>query len=80
MTTLEQLRQRYTRNHIELPEFRADYMPHIKNEEHLLRILRDHPQKLRMSKLHASQRAPHIIYLSDLARWLDAQEAATKVA
>ena len=77
MTTLEQLKQRYTRNHVELSEFRADYMPHIKNEEHLLRILRDHPHPLRMCKLHASLRAPYIIYLSDLARWLDAQEIAS---
>lgn len=79
-TTLDQLRKRYTRNHIELQEFRADYMPHINNEEHLLRILRAHPQQLSVSKLHASQRAPYIIYLYDLAKWLDAQEAAARAA
>lgn len=80
MTTLEQLKQRYTRNHVELSEFRADYMPHINEDVHLLRALREHPHSLRVCKLHASQRAPYIIYLSDLAHWLDAQEAATKVA
>ncbi|MDY0186100.1 MAG: pyocin activator PrtN family protein, partial [Desulfuromonadaceae bacterium] len=67
MTTIEQLKKRYTCNHIELSEFRADYMPHINNEVHLLRILRAHPQPLSVSKLHASKRAPYIIYLYDLA-------------
>lgn len=79
-TTLNQLRKRYTRNHVELSEFRADYMPHISNEDHLLRTLRAMPQPLKVSKLHASQRAPYIIYLSDLANWLDAQEAAANAA
>ncbi len=79
-TTLDQLRKRYTRNYVTLSEFRTDYMPHINNEDHLLRILRSHPQTLNVSKLHASQRAPYIIYLRDLAIWLDAQEAAAKAA
>lgn len=79
-TTLEQLRKRYTRNFVTLTEFRADFMPHINNEDHLLRILRTHPQPLSVSKLHASQRAPYIIYLYDLANWLDAQDATARAA
>ncbi|MDY0208080.1 MAG: pyocin activator PrtN family protein [Pseudomonas sp.] len=52
----------------------------MNNEVHLLRILRAHPQPLSVSKLHASKRAPYIIYLYDLANWLDAQEAAARAA
>lgn len=79
-TTLEQLRKRYTRNFVTLTEFRADFMPHINNEEHLLRTLRVSVVPVKVNRLHASQRAARIIYLHDLADWLDAQEAAARAA
>lgn len=79
-TTLEQLRKRYTRNYVTLSEFRADFMPHINNEDHLLRTLRVWVTPIKVNKLHASQRADRIIYLRDLAIWLDAQEAAAQAA
>lgn len=79
-TTLEQLRKRYTRNYVTLSEFRVDYMAHINNEDHLLRTLRAWDQPITVNRLHASQRAERIVYLRDLAHWLDAQEAAAKAA
>lgn len=80
ITTHSQLARRYSRNYITLDEFRTDHMPHISNEAHLLRVLAEHPVPLRWSRLHDSQRAPRIVFLTDLAEWLDQVETAATAA
>lgn len=80
ISTHSQLARRYTRNYITLDEFRADHMPHISNESHLLRVLASHPVSLRVTRLHDSQRAQRIVFLTDLAEWLDQIETAATAA
>lgn len=75
-----QLARRYTRNYVTLDEFRLDHMPHINNTAHLLRILKEHPIPLKITRLHYSQRAQRVIFLTDLADWLEQIEAAAKAA
>lgn len=75
-----QLNRRYSRNYVTLTEFRADYMPHIENLQHLLRALKEHPHTLKISRLHHSQRAERIVFLTDLAEWLVQIETAAAAA
>lgn len=70
MTTLEQLRRRYDRPCLPLEEVRAEWLPHIKSERHLLAEIRAGRIQLRYTRLH-SQRGLTVVYLDDLARWLD---------
>lgn len=79
-TTLNQLQRRYSRNHVTLAEFMTDYMPHMTSQDHLLRTLKTHPVPLKISRLHRSQKAQRIIFLKDLAEWLDRVETAAKAA
>lgn len=78
MKTYQLLARRYNRNFITLEEFRLDYMPHIKNEQHLLRVLGNHPAPLRMARLHQSQCAQRVVFLTDLAEWLDQIESTAE--
>lgn len=78
--TLDQLRRRYSRNYVSLDEFMADHMPHLTSQEHLLRCLKTHPVSLRTARLHRSQKAQRVIFLTDLADWLDRVETAAKAA
>lgn len=78
--THSQLARRYSRNYVTLEEFRMDHMPHISNENHLLRVLASHPVPLRVARLHDSQRAQRIVFLTDLAHWLDQIETAATAA
>lgn len=67
--TLEQLRRRYDRPCLRLEEVRAEWLPHIQCESHLLREIRKGRIKLRYTRLH-SRNSPAVVYLDDLARWL----------
>ena len=71
MTTLEQLQRRYDRPYLTLEEVRAEHLPHIKTDRHLLRLIKDGAVDLHPSRLHNSNRAPRVVYLPDLARWLN---------
>lgn len=70
MTTLEQLRRRYDRPCITLAEVRAEWLSHITSEQHLLAEIRTGRIRLRYTRLH-SRNSPAVVYLSDLANWLD---------
>ncbi len=72
MSTLEQLQRRYTRPYLTLAEFRADHLAHIATDRHLLRLIEEGTLPLRITKLHASNRAERVITLAELSRWLDA--------
>lgn len=78
--TRSQLQRRYSRNYITLDEFMTDHMPHVTSQDHLLRTMAKHPVQLKISRLHRSQKAQRIIFLSDLADWLDRVETAAKAA
>ncbi|AQZ96653.1 pyocin activator PrtN family protein [Halopseudomonas phragmitis] len=80
--TLQQLRRRYTRPYLTLAELRADHLPHINTDRHLLREVAEGRVNIKISRLHPSKRAPRVINLPDLARWLDQQleSGTTKAA
>ena len=86
-TTYQQLLRRYDRPCLPLDEVRAEYLPHITSMEYLLAEIRDGHIKLRYTRLHGTRKAPPVVYLQDLANWLDAQNpestntaASTKAA
>jgi hypothetical protein len=81
MSTLEQLKRRYSLPYLTLEQVRVEHLPHIKTNRHLLRLIKDGEVALHPSRLHQSTRAPRVIYLPDLARWLDAgMQQASKAA
>lgn len=71
-TTLDQLIRRYDRPCLPLEEVRAEWLAHITNEQYLLREIRAGRITLRYTRLHSSKGQP-VVYLHDLATWLDAQ-------
>lgn len=73
--TLQQLRRRYTRPYLTLAELRADHLPHIQTDRHLLREVAEGRLGIIITRLHASKRAPRVVTLPNLARWLDQQLA-----
>jgi len=80
MNTLEQLQRRYTKPYLTLEEVRADHLPHIKTDRHLLRLIKEGVVDLHPSRLHNSNRAPRVVYLPDLAHWLNATIAQAHAA
>lgn len=76
MTTLEQLRKRYSANYITVEQFLADHMPHISSVRYLRAEVRANRVKVKLSRLNDTKRAPLIVYLTDLAEFLDQCEAA----
>lgn len=69
---LEQLRRRYDRPCLPLEEVRAEWLPHITSEQHLLNEIRSGRIHIRYTRLH-SRKGPIVVYLDDLARWLCSQ-------
>lgn len=74
MSTLEQLRQRYSANYITAEVLLADHLPHITSVPHLRRKIREKKLDLNLQQIDpSSKRSPWIIYLHHLATWLDSQ-------
>lgn len=71
--TLEQLRRRYTLPYLLIDDFRREYLPEIETRKHLLDLVRDGKLKIEFTRLRPSKRAPQVITLPELARWLDEQ-------
>lgn len=80
MTTLEQLRAQFPSPCPPLGQVMAAYFPHITSEEHFLREVREGRIKLRVTKLHRTRKAPHVVYLTDLANYLEAQNPSNTPA
>jgi len=81
VSTLAQLRQRYPANYITAEQLLADHLPHIKSVRYLRRRIAADNLALPLTRLPpASARSPWIIYLTDLATYLDAQEQADTAA
>lgn len=74
MTTLEQLKLRYSANYIHLGTLLQDHFTHITSEEHFLRKVKEGKIKIKVNHLTASRRSPRIVFLSELARYLDNHE------
>lgn len=73
-STYQQLLRRYDRPCLPLDDVRAEYLPHIASMDHLLEEIRKGAIRLRYVRLTGSRRAPPVVYLQDLANWLDAQD------
>ncbi|MFW3895919.1 pyocin activator PrtN family protein [Pseudomonas bharatica] len=72
-STLEQLRQQWPTLCPAVTSVREHYFPHIQTDRRFLELVRKGRIKLKLTKLDTSVRAKHVVYLSDLAAFLDAQ-------
>lgn len=73
MTTIEQLRREWTTPCPSLTAVREHYFPHIRTDRHLLAQIKAGKIALKFTRLHNSNRAKPVVYLNDLADYLDAQ-------
>lgn len=76
--TLEQLRRQFATPCPSLSAVREQYFTHIHTDRYLLREIKAGRIQLVIKRLHCSARAKPVVYLNDLAEYLDAQ--ATKQA
>ncbi|MCU1722408.1 pyocin activator PrtN family protein [Pseudomonas sp. 5P_5.1_Bac1] len=76
-STLNQLRQQWTTPCPSMAAVREHYFPHIRTDRRFRELVRDGAIKLKLTKLHNSARAQYVVYLTDLAKYLDALEAQT---
>lgn len=75
--TLRQLRNEWTTPCPTLTAVRERYFPHIKTDRRFKQLINTGKIGLKLTKLHHSARAQHVIYLNDLADYLDTQEKKT---
>ncbi|PYC45531.1 transcriptional regulator [Pseudomonas soli] len=73
MSTLEQLRSEWATPCPTLTAVRERYFPHIGSDRRLRELINKGAIPLTLKKLHNSAKAPHVIYLHDLAQYLDRQ-------
>ena len=71
-STYEQLLRRWDTPCLSLSQFRESYLPHIKTERYLLQEIKAGKIQIRLTRLHGSIRAAPVIFLQDLAQYLDA--------
>ncbi len=71
MNTLEQLRRRHPKPYLTLEEFRVEYMPHVRTDAHLKRLISEGKITVKVTQLHKSHLAPKLISLQSVAEWLD---------
>jgi hypothetical protein len=76
--TLEQLRRQFATPCPTLSAVREQYFTHIRTDRYLLGEIKAGRIALIVKRLHCSARAKPVVYLHDLAAYLDAQ--ATKEA
>jgi hypothetical protein len=72
--TQVQLLRRYTRPFLTLTEFREEYLPHLGSDEYLLRLIHQGRIKVRYTRTDMTGQTPPVVYLRDLAAWLDAHD------
>lgn len=71
MQIIEQLQQRYPTNHIDIKTLLADFFPHIRSERYFIQQVKSGSITIKLSRLTMSKKSPYIIYLTDLASYLD---------
>lgn len=77
--TLDQLRRDFATPCPTLAAVRERYFSHIRTDRYLLNEINAGRIALKVTKLHNSARAKRVVYLHDLAAFLDAQ-APSKAA
>lgn len=80
MTTLEQLRHQFASPSPTLGEVMAAYFPHISSEKHLLAEINAGRIALRVSKQHRTRKAPWVVYLADLAAFIERNDPSNTTA
>ncbi|MFT0865959.1 pyocin activator PrtN family protein [Pseudomonas sp. CAM1A] len=81
MSTLDQLRSEWTTPCPTLSAVRERYFPHIGSDRRFRALVNKGAIPLKLTKLHNSAKAPHVIYLHDLAHYLDRQaEQSSQIA
>ncbi|WP_445677437.1 pyocin activator PrtN family protein [Pseudomonas putida] len=75
--TLGQLRKQWTTPCPTLTAVREHYFPHIKTDRRFRELINAGKIGLKLTKLHHSARAQYVIYLHDLADYLDTQAKQT---
>ncbi|MCE0938150.1 Pyocin activator protein PrtN [compost metagenome] len=75
--TLRQLRNEWTTPCPTLTAVRERYFPHIKTDRRFKELINAGKIGLKLTKLHHSARAQYVIYLNNLADYLDTQEKKT---
>lgn len=78
--TLAQLRRQFTSPCPLLRDVMQHYFPHISSEKHMLREIREGRIDLPVTKQHGTRKAPYLVYLNDLAAFIDANEPNNKPA
>ncbi|AHZ72614.1 putative transcriptional regulator PrtN [Pseudomonas mandelii JR-1] len=76
--TLDQLRKQFATPCPSLTAVREQYFTHIRTDRHLLAEIKAGRIALVVTRLHCSVRAKPVVYLHNLADYLDAQ--ATRAA
>jgi hypothetical protein len=76
--TLDQLRKQFATPCPSLTAVREQYFAHIRTDRYLLSEIKAGRIQLIVTRLHCSARAKPVVYLHNLADYLDAQ--ATKAA
>lgn len=71
--TLDQLRRQFATPCPTLAAVREHYFSHIHTDRHLLNEIKKGRIQLTVKRLHGSARAKPVVYLHDLADYLDAQ-------
>ncbi|MNG11209.1 Pyocin activator protein PrtN [compost metagenome] len=72
-TTLDLLRRQFATPCPMLAAVREHYFPHIASDCYLLRQIRAGRIKLKVTRLGGSAKGTAVVYLHDLAAYLDAQ-------
>ena len=78
--TLAQLRRQFASPCPLLRDVIPRYFPHIGSEKHMLREIREGRIDLRVTKQHGTRKAPYLVYLADLAAFIDANDPSNKPA
>lgn len=73
MTTLEQLYQQWGTATLTLSQVRAAYFPHLKTDKRLRALIKSGEVALVTRKLTTSRLEEPLVYLTDLAEFLDAK-------
>ncbi|SDH48873.1 pyocin activator PrtN family protein [Pseudomonas panipatensis] len=73
MTTLEQLFKQWGTATLSLSEVRTTYFQHIKTDKRLRALIESGEVALTIRKLTKSRREKPVVYLQDLAEFLDSQ-------
>lgn len=71
MSTLDHLRSEFSTPCPTLSAVREHYFPHIGTDRRLRELINKGQIALKLSKLHHSAKAQHVVYLNDLAAYLD---------